>query len=91
MGSASVNGKQVTLTVVNPHLTEAREAQTVIRGGSVAAVAATVLAASDIHAHNTFEQPNAVSSKSAQATANGSTVSFTFPPMSVTKLAIALT
>jgi alpha-N-arabinofuranosidase len=45
---------------------------------------------SDIHAHNTFEQPDAVTAKSAQATANGSTVSFTFPPMSVTKLAMTL-
>jgi hypothetical protein len=31
-----------------------------------------------------------VQTKSAQATANGSTVSFNFPPMSVTKLAITL-
>ena len=90
MGSASVNGKQVTLTVVNPHLTDGRDTQVAIRGGSVASAAATVLAASDIHAHNSFEQPNAVQTKSAQATANGSTVSFTFPPMSVTKLAITL-
>ena len=90
MGSASVNGKQLTLTVVNPSLTDALNTQVAVRGGSAASASATVLAASDIHAHNTFEQPNAVTSKSAQATASGSTVSFTFPPMSVTKLEITL-
>lgn len=90
MGSASINGKYLTLTIVNPHLTEARETQIAIRGGSAASANATVLAASDIHAHNTFEQPDAVRAKSSQAAANGSTVSFTAPPMSVSKLSITL-
>jgi alpha-N-arabinofuranosidase len=90
MGSASMNGKQLTLTVVNPHLTEPRETEIVVRGGSAGSASATVLAAADIHAHNTFAQPDAVSSKRMQATASGSTVSFTFPPMSVTKLEITL-
>ena len=31
-GSASINGKQVTLTVTNPHLTESREAEIAVRG-----------------------------------------------------------
>jgi alpha-N-arabinofuranosidase len=90
MGSASVQGKQLTLTVVNPHLTDSRETQIAVRGSNVASVSASVLAASDIHAHNTFELPEAVSLKSAQATNNGSAVSFTFSPMSVTKLQITL-
>jgi alpha-N-arabinofuranosidase len=90
MGSASINGKQLTLTVVNPSLTDARDTQVAVRGSNVASVSAAVLAASDIHAHNTFDQPNAVTTKSAQATASGSTVSFTFPPMSVTTLEVTL-
>ncbi len=90
MGSASVNGKQLTLTVVNPHLTDALDTQIAVRGGSAASATATVLAAPDIHAHNTFEQPNAVATKTAQAAVNGSTVSLTVSPMSVTRLDITL-
>ena len=89
-GSASVKGKTLTLTLTNPHLTDARDAEIVLRGGTAASVEATVLTADDVHAHNTFEQPNAVEAKSSTATANGKVVKFTVPPSSVAKLSIAL-
>jgi alpha-N-arabinofuranosidase len=90
-GSASLTGKTLTLTVVNPHLTEAHPAQIVLRGGATASSAeAEVLGGGDVHQHNTFEQPDAVTTKRSTATVSGSTVQFTLPPSSVTRLTIAL-
>ena len=91
-GSASRLGKTLTLTVVNPHLSESRETQIVLRGGATASAAtAQVLGGGlDIHTHNTFAEPNNVQTKTASATVSGSTVSFTFPASSITKLSIQL-
>jgi alpha-N-arabinofuranosidase len=90
-GSASIIGKTLTLTVVNPHLTEARPTQILLRGDASAISAdAEVLGGGDLHEHNTFEQPNAVQTKKAMATVSGKTVQFTFPPSSVTRLTVTL-
>ncbi len=89
-GSASVNGKQVTLTVTNPHLTEAREAEVVVRGASAANAQAQVLSETDIHAHNSFTSPNAVRPRSEQVKLNGGVISYRFAPASVTRLQINL-
>jgi alpha-N-arabinofuranosidase len=90
-GSASMKGKNVTITITNPHLTDARDTEVVLRGaGSVASVEATVLTADEIHAHNTFDQPDAVTAKKAQATASGRTVKVTLPPSSVVKLEVVI-
>jgi alpha-N-arabinofuranosidase len=90
-GSASVKGKIVTVTITNPHLTDARDTEIVLRGqGSVGSVEAAVLAGDEIHAHNTFEQPDAVTAKTVQATASGKSVKVTLPPSSVTKLTVTL-
>jgi alpha-N-arabinofuranosidase len=91
-GSASVNGKQLTLTVTNPHLSEAREAEIDMRGASAASAQARVLTAPDVHAHNTFENPRAVVPRDEQVrVGSGGAVSFRFPPASVTRLQITLT
>jgi alpha-N-arabinofuranosidase len=90
-GSASLMGKTLTLTVVNPHLTESHAAQILLRGGASATAAeAEVLGGEDVHAHNTFEQPDAVTTRKSTATASGKVVQFTLPPSSVTRLTIAL-
>jgi alpha-N-arabinofuranosidase len=90
-GSASLTGKTLTLTVVNPHLTEAHPAQIMLRGSATATSAeAEVLGGGDVHQHNTFEQPDAVATKRSTAIASGNTVQFTLPPSSVTRLTIAL-
>ena len=91
-GSASVTGKVLTLTVVNPHLTESHPVQIMLRGDASAASAETeVLGGEDVHGHNTFEQPNAVTTRKAAATVSGKVVQFTLPPSSVTRLTITLT
>jgi len=90
-GSASITGKQATITVVNPHPTQAREALIAIRGGNVRSVRINLLADQDLHAHNTFEQPDVVRAKSAAgATIERNEVRYAFPPVSVAQVTVDL-
>src|SRR4051794_556795 len=59
-GSGSVNGKRAFLTVVNPDPQNSQQTQIEVRGSQITSVRARVLAASDVHAGNTFDHPNAV-------------------------------
>ena len=90
-GSASMVGKTVTLTVVNPHLHDALTTEIAIGGASIASVRGTVLTQPDIHAHNDFDHPNAVQpapAKTVNPTAGRLT--HTFPAASVTALTLTL-
>lgn len=90
-GSASVKGKQLTLSVVNPHLDRSMPAQIRVGGSAISAVHGTVLASSDVHNHNDFAHPNAVKPAPAvtsQPSSGG--LIHTFPPASITTLAITL-
>jgi alpha-N-arabinofuranosidase len=90
-GSASLQGKTLTLTVVNPHLTDALDTQIVLRGGATATSAtAQVLGGIDVHTHNTFAEPDNVQTRTVDAKASGQIVSFVFPPSSVVKLTVQL-
>ena len=89
-GSASLNGKQLTLTVTNPSLEQPREAVIALRGGTVQSVRATTLAAADAHAHNSFANPRAVEPKSEAVSLRSGALVHRFPPASVTKLEIGL-
>ena len=55
-GSASLHGKDLILTVVNPSVSEIRETEITVRGASIKSGTTTVLTNSDLHAHNTFDQ-----------------------------------
>jgi alpha-N-arabinofuranosidase len=89
-GSASLRDKELTLTVVNPHVSEARETEVGIRGASMKSGSATTLANSDIHAHNTFEQREVVQPQTKSLTMQGGKLTYTFPAASVTKLSLTL-
>jgi alpha-N-arabinofuranosidase len=89
-GSASRKGNTVTLTVVNPSVDQPREAEIVLRGNTARTAAVTILSDRDIHAHNTFENPDAVKTRQQPGTVKGDTVSFTFPPASVCKVEVGL-
>lgn len=90
-GSASLKDRTLTLTVVNPHVSDAAVAEIALRGGTPRAVRASVIAASDIHAHNTFDRPDTVRMRdAATGTVSASGVTHTFPPASVTRLTIDL-
>ena len=90
-GSASVNGKQLTLTVTNPHMTEAREAEVAVRGARVSSARARVLSEPDVHAHNSFARPREVEPRDETVTATGGgPFVYRFAPASVTRLSITL-
>jgi alpha-L-arabinofuranosidase len=88
-GSASLKGKTMTLTVVNPHVSEAREAEVALLGGAITGARATTLAAGDIHAHNTFDEPRAIEpAAAATAAPRAGALVHRFPPASVTRLTL---
>jgi alpha-N-arabinofuranosidase len=89
-GSASLHDKNLILTIVNPHVSDSRDAEIVVRGATATTGSATVLTNSDIHAHNTFEQRHVVVPETKTLEINGPTLHYTFPPASVTKLALTL-
>ncbi|MGC1452127.1 MAG: alpha-L-arabinofuranosidase C-terminal domain-containing protein [Candidatus Sulfotelmatobacter sp.] len=59
-GSASQKGNVITLTAVNPSLEKPLETQIALRDRTIKSAAGNVLAATDMHAHNSFEHPDAV-------------------------------
>ena len=90
-GSASVKGSEVTLTVTNASMTEPRETEIAVRGGgTVQSVRATTLTAHSVHDVNSFEHPNTITPTTAAVPASGAPWVYTFPPASVTKLAIRM-
>ncbi|HUZ96401.1 MAG TPA: alpha-L-arabinofuranosidase C-terminal domain-containing protein [Edaphobacter sp.] len=89
-GSASRKGQVVTLTIVNPDLSKATETQIALGGARIIRADGTVLAAADMHAHNTFDRPNAVTTANLAVAINGEQLSVTLPPASVTKLTVTL-
>jgi alpha-L-arabinofuranosidase len=89
-GSASLQDKNLVLTVVNPHVSEGRETELGVRGAIIKSGTVTTLTNSDIHAHNTFEQRNVVAPGEKDLGAGGRSVTITFQPASVTKLALTL-
>jgi alpha-L-arabinofuranosidase len=89
-GSASLRGKRLTLTVVNPHATDARETEIVVRGATVQSGEAQVLTATDIHAHNSFEQPSALVPANVPVHLQPAGIVHRFPGASVTRLQLTL-
>ncbi len=88
-GSCSIQGNKGVLTVVNPDIQNPQEAEINIRGSRISNARATILTASDIHAHNTLDQPHAL--EPGQKTVRQSTpLVFQFPQASVTCLQFEL-
>ncbi|MGC1977662.1 MAG: alpha-L-arabinofuranosidase C-terminal domain-containing protein [Candidatus Sulfotelmatobacter sp.] len=90
-GSASLHGKDLILTVVNPSVSEIRETEIVVQGASIKSGRATVLTNSDLHAHNTFDQKNVVTPQVKDLQSTGSVLTVQIAPASVTKLELSLT
>jgi alpha-L-arabinofuranosidase len=89
-GSASLKGKELTLTVVNPDVAQSREANIELLGGQMASGRVTVLTHSDMHAHNTFDNPETVRPRNEELKGSGSSIRYTFAPASVNLLQITL-
>lgn len=82
-GSASLHNKKLVFTAVNSHVTQARETEITVRGAKPKSATMTVLTAPDIHAHNTFAQPDAVMPRAGEVQTTASTVIITVPPAAV--------
>jgi len=78
------------LTVVNPHHNQPRETEIAIRGGSIRSCRSRTLSSTDIHAHNSFANPNGLEPKDGEVNAGGPTLVYQFLPASVTRLQISL-
>jgi alpha-N-arabinofuranosidase len=90
-GSASLHDRQLILTVTHLDVSQTREAEIALRGATIKEVKVTTLTASDIHAHNSFDNPRQVEPKESQLTPRGgSTLVHSFAPASVTRLQITL-
>src|SRR6266567_6483184 len=89
-GSASLLEKNLVLTAVNPDISHELEARIMIRGAQAKSGQATVLTASNIHAHNTFAQREAVVPRTEKLEARGPNLNFRFPAASVVKLEVQL-
>lgn len=89
-GSASLRGKDLVLTVVNPSVQEPRETEIGVRGASIKSGTATTLTHSDIHAHNSFYHPETVRPQNQPLDGKERTLKYSFRPASVTKLVLAL-
>ena len=89
-GAASLHGKELVITVVNPNVKDSLEAQIATGGARVNSAKATVLTAPDIHAHNTFDQKQAVVPQTSNVQLKGATLTHTFPAASVTSLQLSL-
>ena len=89
-GSASLADKKLVLTVVKPHVSEPRLAEIAIRGAAGKSGIVTTLTSPDIHAHNTFAQPNMLVPKTDSLNVNGATLVYQFPRASVCALEIEL-
>lgn len=85
-GSASLHGKDLVLTAVNPNTTEVKETEIAVRGAKIESASGTVLAADDIHAHNSFDHPTRVGTTDVFANPAKGKLRFAFPPASVTRL-----
>jgi alpha-N-arabinofuranosidase len=89
-GSASLHDKKLVVTAVNPDASQARETEVTVRGAKPKSAAMTMLTAPDMHAHNTFAQPDAVVPRTGEAKIMASSVVVTIPAASVVSVQIEL-
>lgn len=88
-GSASLHDKLLVLAVVNPHVSAPCETDIKTPGAAMKSGMATTLTASDIRAHNSFDQRDAVVPQTRTIQPKPA-FRYVFPPASVTKLELTL-
>ena len=89
-GSASLHDKELVVTAVNPHVSEPKDTEIIVRGAAIQNARARVLTAKDIHAHNSFEDPQALAPQTLDVSVKGGTLIFRLPAASVTRLNLSL-
>ncbi len=71
-------------------VTQAHETEIIVRGAKPSSATMTVLTAQDIHAHNTFAQPDAVGLRAGEVRIAASSVVGTIPPAAVVCVQVEL-
>jgi alpha-N-arabinofuranosidase len=89
-GSASVNGKRLTVTLVHTNATEPREITLSVKDAKATAVQQTTLTHSELNAHNTFESPDTVKPTTAKVDQTGDQIKVTLPPACVVRFDVTL-
>jgi alpha-L-arabinofuranosidase len=90
-GSATLKDRTLTLTVVNPHVSQPMTTEIAVLGAAPAAATAKVLAAPDIHAHNTFDRPDTVRARDETVgPVRSGVLTHVLPAASVTRLTLTL-
>jgi alpha-N-arabinofuranosidase len=90
-GSASIKGaKEATITLVHTHATEPAAVTIRLRGRSGERVRHTVLAHSELNAHNSFERPNVVVPTADDLKVRGPDLAVVLPPASVNRFDVLL-
>jgi alpha-N-arabinofuranosidase len=89
-GSASLSGKNLTLTLVHTHVSEPAAVRIQLAGGSASSVRQTVLTHSTLNAHNTFQNPAELIPKSTATSLAGPSFVCTLAPASVNRLDIRM-
>ncbi len=84
MGSASIQGETLTLSLVNPSASNPVEAAIELLGAQAKEVRITELFHPDIHAHNTFDSPGMVKPNTTAARPGNEPWRHTLPPASIT-------
>ena len=89
-GSASIRDKTLTLTVVNSSVDTPQEAEVLVSGGKIVSAKLTTLTDSDIQAHNTFAEPNAVTPRSESLKVTGGSLRLVLSAASVNCVSLVL-
>jgi alpha-N-arabinofuranosidase len=76
--------------VVNPHVRDEREVEIAVPGATLRSCQARTITANDIHAHNSFDKPDAVRPNDSPVDASGASLVYRFAPASVTRLTLEL-
>lgn len=89
-GSASIKDKTLFLSLTNSHAENAIEVKVDLLGGARAIRSVARILTGEIHAHNRFDQPEAIQPQPFKIEASGSSFSVTLPPACVVAAEIVL-
>lgn len=89
-GSASLKDKTLFLTLTNAHAERETAVAVNLLGGAAASGATARLLSGEIHAHNTFDQPESIKPRAVELDVTGASFTIVLPAASVLAAEIAL-
>jgi len=89
-GSASLKGKDLFVTLTNSHAQDEASVTVDLLGGARASGGVARILTGEIHAHNTFEQPESIKPEQHKVDASGPVFSVLLPPASVIAVEMTL-